>query len=245
MNFSSPLIVSPGDTLLNSAANPGLRVGQVAFTRDGRRFRFARNGGVASVAAQLQAAIPQNAGLLNMAVPITPVGARSLSVTSGATGAPIAANTYAGGIAIVSQGPGNGQVFGVAAHDAIPVAGAFTITLAPDDLVLVALTAASKIDLIANPCAGTVQSPATAPTAQPVGVALTAVDPNAYCFLQVGGVCPVLIDAATAIAAGQALSVSQALAGAVAINSGTLPIVGTATAAGVTGRVQAVSLMLG
>jgi hypothetical protein len=245
MNFTAPLLVSPGDTLFNSLTNPGLRPGQLVLTRDGRKFRCVKNGAVAAIAGQLQVSLAQNVGLLNMAVPITPVGARTLAVTSGATGAVIAANTYAGGIAIVSQGPGNGQVFGVQAHDQIPVAGAFNITLASDDLVSVALTAASKIDLIANPYSSVVQSPAAAAPSQAVGVAVGVIDPNAFGFIQVGGMCPVLIDAAGAIAVGVALSPSAALAGAVAVNAGTLQIVGQSTAAGVTGRVQGVFLTLG
>src|SRR5262245_4028823 len=135
MNFTSPLPVTPGDTLLNTLVNPGVHVGQLAYTRDGRKFRFVKNGAVALAAGVLTASQTPVAAYLNMAAANTPIGAKAITVTPGAAVAP--ANTYAGGLAIVTAGAGVGQSFGVKSHDAIASATAFSLALEPDEALQV------------------------------------------------------------------------------------------------------------
>jgi hypothetical protein len=243
MNLGTQPTVPAGDTLLNTATAPDRPAG-ASYSRDGRKFRLVKNGAVALAQGVLVQGVAANNGHLGM-IPTAdvPVGARVIRVTAGAgagTNAP--ANTYAGGLAIISTGPGQGQAFSIQSHDAIVALGAFNVQLASDDLVVVALTAAaSRVDLIANPYTGVVITPG-ALTAGAVGVTAGPIDANNWGYVQVEGLCACLSDGAVAI--GQAVSPSVTVNGAVVINSTTLPVIGQAVQAGVAGRAFAVNLAL-
>jgi hypothetical protein len=242
MNLGSIPVVPSGDTLLNTLVGPG-RAGTQAWSRDGRRFRLVKAGAAALARGVLVRGYATNTGHLVMAPSVdVPIGAAKFAVVAGpgaGTNAP--ANTYAGGLAIVSTGPGQAQVFAVKSHDAIVATAAFTIVLESDESVQVALTAAaSKIDLIANPYLGVVLTDASA--AIPSGVTVGPIDANAWGMVQVEGLAAGLSDGAIAI--GQAVSPSAAVGGAFVINSTTLPVIGVAVQAGVAARTFGVSLSL-
>lgn len=242
MNLSSTPVVASGDTYLNTNVSPG-RPGAVSYGRDGRRFRLVKAGAVALNPGVLVQSPALVAAQTNLAIPnAVAVGAKAFVVTAGA-GA-LAANYFAGGLAIVTAGAGIGQSFLIKSHDAIPGGGgATTIYLESDEAVITALvTATSKIDLVPNPYNGVVITPGTAATAGAVGVTVAPIDAGNWGYVQVEGTAAVLVDGA--VAAGNAVSPSVTVAGAVVINSTILPIVGASVGALATGRTSAVSLTL-
>ena len=241
MNFTVPALVTRGDTTLVSPTLPGMRLGQLATTRDGRRFRLARAGALQVLGGRLQCAPAPIATLLNMTVAAAPVGARTLTVTpTGATTA--AANAFQGGLAIVSAGAAFGQVFSVRGHGPISGVTPFTIAIEPEEWVLIALSASSRIDLIASPYDGVVVSPGAALVSAPIGVPLVPIPAGQYGWLQVGGLAPVLMDGP--LGPGAAVTASTAVPGAVAVAAAGAPVVGRLVVPGVDGRETAVLLTL-
>jgi len=238
MNTTSPIVVTPAQILSsNSATTPITDLGTRASTRDGREYAYVQAGAAPLVTGNvLQAAAPVVL-LHNMVVAAAAAGSTLLSITSGATTAP--ANTYAGGWLVVSTGAGLGYVLSVQSHAEILSAAAFALLLTSDDALPVALTAASRVDLIANPHKGVIQAPATL-TGAVVGVAVYPIAANEYGWAQKRGVGGVLVDGTPAI--GQAVSPSGTVPGAAAINAGTSIMLGTMLVTGIGGRVQAVNL---
>jgi hypothetical protein len=246
MNLSSVPTVFAADTLLNVPTAPG-RAGTQAWTRDGRRFRLVKNsvaGGI-SYGRLLQGPGP-NAGHTGL-VPTAdvPIGARTVRVTAGGGGTNVPANTYAGGLLYVTVGVLSGQTYAIKSHDQIVAAQPFSVTLEADDLIISVITASTdRVSLIANPYQEAVISAGTAAAAGAIGVTTSSgINAGNWGYVQVEGLAVCLADAA--IAVGQAVSPSITTVGLVAINSGTLPIIGSAvTAATGAGSVLVVSLAL-
>jgi hypothetical protein len=161
------------------------------------------------------------------------VGARSVRVTAGGgagTNAP--ANTYAGGLLYVSLGAATGVNYSVKSHEEIVAAQPFTIVLESDDLIWFPIAVTDRVSLIANPYLDVVPSVGTAATAGVVGVSVgTGLNPGVWGYVQVEGLA--VLKAEGAIAVGQAVSPSITAVSAVAINAGTLPIIGSAVTASV------------
>src|SRR5262252_3590607 len=93
-------------------------LGTRAQTRDGRVFRYCQMGAADGVAGDLyQSAAPIPNHLANTP-PVVALGATSFSYTPGATGG--AANLYSEGYLQVDTTPGNGYIYKVLGHAAIP-----------------------------------------------------------------------------------------------------------------------------
>jgi len=231
MNFTSPIQITAGQSNAIDTVQQYM-LGTKAVTRDGREFRYVQAG--------LAPLVPGNALQGPVVVPlhqantaaVQVAGATSLTMTLGATAA--TANQYVNGSAVVSGSPGNGYVYAISGHPAANSGASLTVQLYPDDPVQVATSAASKISLIASPYAGVIQTPITTLTGVVVGGAVTPIPASGYGWIQTRGVFAGLIDGSPA--AGMALSCPGAAAGAFAINSGTLPMVGFTLVAGVTGQ---------
>lgn len=205
----------------------------------GRVYRYVSAGAVDLVVGN---AIQASAQLVNHQQ-LTPsaaaIGDKTLTMTAGATAA--AANDYMNGFAIIDTTPGLGVTYpidGHAAWTAGAVAGGVVLQLADGWNVQVALTTVSRVSLQANPHARVVQTPVTTLTGAVCGVAHCIISANQGGWVGVYGVFGTLIQGTPAV--GQAVSCPASAAGAVAINSGTLPIVGKMMATGIDGKVQAV-----
>src|SRR5215831_2859648 len=215
MGISAPVTAFGQGLYAAKATNSaGIALGSL-MENSGRTYRFGQAGAAALVAGQvLQMAVPV-ANNVNLAVVIaapatqTNIGDRTVTVTLGAS--PLTANQYAGGYVNISTGPGNGYVYQIASH---PAALSGNVTINLNEPMQVPLTSASKVDLVANPYAGVIATPA-----------------NGFDWFQVGGSASVLIAGTPAV--GQSVSAPSAVAGAAAINSGTLAIIGQMLAAGV------------
>lgn len=211
MSFSGPLQLS-AQAINTTNATKQHPLGTKAETPDGRTYRYARAGGVALVAGNLQVAPTVTPNHVNIVVAAAAaIGATTVTATLGATLA--AVNFYSEGYMVVNDAVGEGISYKIVGHPAVASAGVITLTLA--EPLIVALTVASEISLVQNPYDLVVIS-VTDQLDQPVGVATTAVPINDYCWLQTGGICSVLADEAFAIA--QSLTIGTGLAGAVEAN---------------------------
>lgn len=203
--LSSAMLVSPQDLYVTSTVAQ-IDLGALAFTPDGRAFRYALVGGSNLVAGTLLQSAAETTGWENLTAVAASVGDTSISASSTITAT---ANQLAGGYALITVTPGIGQLYGISGHAAYSAA-APTINLT--EPVRVALTTSSRIDLVANPYSGVIINPATA-TAAPVGVAIANSTTATYAWVQVGGVANILNDGGSTV--GTNVSASNATAGAV------------------------------
>jgi hypothetical protein len=208
----------------------------------GNVFRYAQAGVAPLVAGNWLQAPAQVALHQNLApTAAVNVGDTSFTVTLGATAA--SAGQYAGGWAVISGGPGIGLKYQIATHPAALASGTLLLTLSqPVDVALVAAT--SKVDLVANPYAGVIQTPITTLTGTCVGVATSATPAGAYDWIQTHGVGACLVAGTPGV--GLAVVVPGTAAGACVIDSAAAatPIVGTMMVTGVDGRCQAVFIQI-
>lgn len=225
---------------LQSSATALHALGTRMQTEDGRVFKYCQAGAVDLVAGNvIQAAAPIT-DHINCGLAAAAVGALSLTVTPGATGA--AAGLYAGGLAVVSTGPNLGQTFRISGHPAVTASVAFALALQSDDPVGVAMTTASKLDLFQNLYQNVIQAPVTTLTGVIVGVAPVIIPATYYGWIQTWGPGAVLIDGTPAIA--NLVSSPASAAGAAAINSTTLALVGVMCVVGVTGKCKLVNIQI-
>lgn len=203
--LSAALQVSPQDLFVSSTTAQA-DLGALAFSPDGRAFRYAYAGATALVAGTLLQSAAETSGWENLTAVAAAVGDTSIASTSTIT---VTANQLAGGYALITVTPGIGYMYQIAGHAAYSAAAP---TIALTDSVKVALTTSSRIDLVANPYSAVIINPATA-TAMPVGVAVTATPINNYGWIQVGGVANILNDGGSTV--GTNVSASNGTAGAV------------------------------
>jgi len=231
--------LSPADVFSESSSQ-GLPLGTRGETSDGRMFRYCRAGGSNLVAGNLlqsPAEITNHAGMTPTAAAI---GATEITVTLGATAA--TANQYAEGFLVTSTTPGHGYSYRIKGHPAADSGATLTLTL--DDPLIVAITAATTVDLCLNPYAGVIQSPTTE-TGVPVGVANFVMTTAYYGWIQTSGVGSVLCQGTLAI--GETAVVSNGTAGAVEAGADATdaqPIVGRTINAGADGENSAILLSI-
>lgn len=164
-------------------------VGGYVETADGRGFRYAKIGAVATVAGKvyqgpaLDATNQQPSGGLSIAA--AAIGDTSVTTTSTVT---LAANLLAGGFLAVVVTPGQGYTYRISGNTA---ASAAVTTFTLDDPIKVALTTSSKIIVAQNPYNGVIIEPGT-PTGKIVGVAPTIITAGYYGWLQTRGPASVL-----------------------------------------------------
>lgn len=192
-------------------------LGELVHTNDGRAFRYGLAGAVALVPGKLYQAAAQITADQNLTAVAAAIGATTLVSTTTVTQT---ANLYANGYAIITVTPGQGYQYKISSHAAYTSA-APTYNLS--DAIQVALTTASRIDLMQNPYSAVIVSPTTASSAF-VGVAVAAIPATYYGWLQVGGVANVLADGA--VTTGNTLVASAAVAGAVKTTTGATSVIG-------------------
>lgn len=224
-----------GQGLYTSSAD---QIHELGFrcTYGGRGFRYVLAGAADLVAGNVIQAPAQVANHLALTPVAAAIGDKTITVALGATAA--TANQYAGGYAIISTTPGNGYAYRIASHPAAVLSTSVILTL--DEPLQVALTTSSRVDLQANQYSGVIQSPVTTLTGAIVGVASYPVTAAQYGWVQTSGPAPVLIDGTPAV--GVSVSAPAAAAGAAAVNSGTLVIIGSMMSTGVSGKNNAVLL---
>lgn len=238
-NFTGPLQISAQSTL-QSSATALATLGAYAETPDGRGFRYAKVGAVDLVAGNVIQAPAQLTNHQNMTTAAAAIGAVQVTVTPGATAG--AANLYAGGFLFAEVTPGEGFTYRIKSHPAIVASTAFVVTLDPADALLVAFTSSTKTALIANPYSGVVQSPITTATNVAVGVAPCILSAAQFGWIQTHGPACTLITGTPAV--GAMVVGTGAVAGAAAIASSTLGVIGRMMVTGVDAHLQGVWLTL-
>lgn len=234
-NFSQ-FAVATAQKFLESSATQNHPLGELAVMNDGRKFRYVKNGAVATIAGSLYMAPVIVANHQNMATATTAIGATKITVTTGATA--LTANQYQGGYLVINAGTGVGYTYKVASHPAADAGGAAVEITLEDALVVATAVADTKSSLSVTPYAGVI---ASVDTARPVGVANTVIPANYYGWLQTGGVCSGLNKSGTAVNLGLASSTTS---GAFLTVAATTTQIATALQAGVDGERRAIFLML-
>lgn len=225
---------------------PGLPLGTPAWTKDGRRFRWVKAGGVALVVGnvlQSPAIVPDHLAMTPVAAAI---GATVVQATLGATLA--ALNQYAEGLIGVDTTPDVGRSYTISGHKAVDASGVITLTLDPADALVVAWTSATRVGLIANPFNGVIQLPVTTATGSIVGVAQSIIPANGFGWIQDRGLATVLITGTPALGAmvlgpGTAAGAAQVIVAAGNLVVGQL--IGRMAQVGVNGKSNFVMLDIG
>lgn len=207
---------------------------------DGRIFRYAKAGAVAlDVAKVCQESVVVTGHDTGLVVAAAAIGATTVTVTNATTA--ITKDMYKGGYLFVNSAanPGAGQVCKIESHPAESTgSGTVVITLAQEDALRVALTAASTVGLRKNQFDSVLVAP-TAVTGIPVGVSPHAVIASYYFWAQTRGTCAVLTNGT--VIRGLTVTPSATTPGAVDVyplnsvdGGGQAPVIGIVQTVGAT-----------
>lgn len=217
-------------------------LGTPVETINGRMYRWCKAGASDLVAGNVIQSSAIVALHLANTPPVVAIGATSFSYTPGSTAA--AANLYAEGYLQVDTTPGNGYTYGISGHAAITASTAFTLNLFAQDPIQVALTASSRVGLVANPYQSVIQAPATTATGSVVGVATYIITAAFNGWIQTVGPCSVLQSDTTAV--GLSVGFPSGTGGAtVASAAATTTIIGQMMQTAVSGKNNFVFLRIG
>jgi hypothetical protein len=230
-----------GQPLYQSKSTADVPLGTIAYTADGRMFRYARCGATATVAGKLYQTAAELTNHDNLAVSAASIGATRITVTLGNTA--VTANQYAGGMLAVDTTAGVGYGYIISSHPAADASAACVFTIDPPGLI-VALDTNSRVTLTPSPYADVIITPATTLTGAPVGVATYIIAATEYGWLQVKGPAAVLIQGTPGV--GNAVVSPGSAAGAVTTDpaNAATPIIGTMMVAGADGEYNQVLLNL-
>lgn len=207
---SAPALIT-GTDFYSEETNPSTNIGALAWTDDGRAFRYVLAGASALVAGDLQQTQAEDTNFNQMAVQAAAaVGVKEISITLGSTAT--TANLFDGGILTIDTAPGLGQVFTILSHEVKDAAATCKFTVL--EPVMVALTTSSKATVRANPFKKVIIFPTTS-TGMPVGGAIKAITAAKYGWIQSHGMGGALSDATVTANDAQGLAPSAGTAGAV------------------------------
>lgn len=236
----SPIIA--GQDVYTESSTPQTTVGVYAETPDGRGYRYAKIGAVATVAGKvyqgtaLDATNQQPSGGLGVSAAVA-IGGTEITISTSTT---LAANLLAGGYLSVNASTGAGHVYRIKGNTVTAGAAGCVITL--EDPVRVALTTSSKVIVAAHPYSGLVVEPGT-PTAAIAGVATHVVTAAYYAWVQTHGACSVLFTG-TGVAGKAVGSLSGGTAGSSAPAIAATNILGYHMATGITTEYALINLCI-
>lgn len=228
-------IESVGQDDFVSTATPAHRIGTRAVDQDGRVFRYVKAGAADLVAGNVLQSPAIVANHLANTPPVVALGATSFTYTPGATLG--TAGQYNDGFLQVDTTPGNGYTYSIGSHLAFGSGAAFTLNL--KDPIQVALTASSRVGLIANKYNGVIQLPVTTATGTIVGIATYIISANQYGWIGTWGQFSVLTTGTPALGAMVMGPGTAAGAAQVVVAAGTLivaQIIGHMAQVGVDGK---------
>lgn len=213
MPFTGPLQIELQD-VRKTSTNKNHALGQVAFTKDGRQFRYGLAGAVALTAGQLvqiPAVVANHQAVAVFAAAAS--GTKKVTVTLGATAA--TQDQYADGFLIVrdTSAAGAGQAFPVVGNSVGASSGTCDVYL--DESIQKALSTSSVANLEQSPFGGVLVSTTADTTERVVGVPQVDVPVANYGWFQTQGVAAVLGNGA--ITKGSGVIKSATTAGAVDI----------------------------
>lgn len=238
-NFTGNKIYQPA---FSSSATPLHQIGEEARTADGRRYRYCLVGITALVVGNCIQSRIEDVDHDDVAVRVTAAGATELLITTGSGNGALDAQEYAGGYAVIDTTPGLGYVYRISRHDAIAASTDGSLFLEACDAVQVALSALSKVTLVASPYNGVIQSPVTTNSGTPVGGAIYPITAAQYGWIQSGGAGAALIAGTPGV--GQPVTNQGATAGALSVHSAELTEVAIMAVTGRSGKVCPVHWLL-
>jgi hypothetical protein len=185
-----------------------------------REFRYAQMGVTLGVAGSLyQSEVPTSTWMTMAANAAQAVGTRTISATLGSTNATLE-DEFNQGYAVIEDDAGEGIIYPFARAFAkgdtnakASAAATQSVNLAPGYSIRVALTTSTTLSFFKNEYDEVIVKPASAATANIVGVAMKAVTASYYCWLQVRGYASVLTEGTLVIT--EPVRASESAAGAV------------------------------
>jgi hypothetical protein len=236
-----PTIVGQG--IFEESTTPLHVVGSYVETAEGRGFRYAKIGAVATVAGKVYQGVALDATNLQPSGGLGVSAAQAIGDTSVtiSTSTTVAANLLAGGYLSVDVTPGQGYLYKIRSNTVTAGATGLVITL--DDPLIVALTTSSKVIVAQHPYNGVVIEPGT-PTAAIAGVAHRVTTAGSYGWLQTRGAASVLFTG-TGVAGKAVGSLSGGTSGSTAPCIAATNIIGYHMATGITGEYALIFLTLG
>lgn len=193
--FFNSVLLTQGDIYRDLGTVQKYPLGTRGYTRDGRVFRFALNGGVALAVGRLvqSEAVPTFADdqTINTAGTVTSGATKCalLFSTNVASTGKNTANYYNEGYMFVNDGQGEGQLVRIWKHESFTsdtAMGVSTIQFMPGDELTTRVSTASEIGVIANPYQRVI-IPANAVSGIILGIAPRHVDASDYFWLQTWG----------------------------------------------------------
>lgn len=216
-------------------------LGTYMETADGRGYRYAKIGAVATVAGKvyqgpaLDATNDQPSGGISIAA--AAAGATEVTTTSTLTWS---LNEFANGYMSVVVTPGQGYTYRIKGNTA---ASSAVATFYLDDPIEVALTTSSKVIVVKHPYDGLIIEPGT-PTARIAGVPNAIFTAAYYAWVQTRGACAVLFTG-TGVAGKVVGSLSGGTSGSMAPAIAATNIGGEHMATGITGEYSMIYLTIG
>lgn len=210
------------DTYAVKTPAPGLLTGgEIAYrhirplgtqlvTSDMRKFRFAAAGTSTLVIGNVLTAGVLTASQQDLSPAAGAVGARSVSLTTGASSA---RNLFAEGWLQTSVTPGIGETYLIGSHDTMTSGAGDIVYLAQGHALRQAITTSTRFNLVDNPYFRAIQLPATTVASQIIGIAVTAPTTLLGCWVGTRGVFGVLV--AGTIIAGNRVNAPMGTAGAI------------------------------
>lgn len=175
-------------------------LGQLAETPDGRLFRYALNGAVATIAHKLYQADVVDDNFDTLAVQTTTaVGDTTLAITNGAT--TVVEDLFAFGTACCETSVG--CTYPIKSNTADGAGNAtITLTLQKGVTIQTVMTAGTETINIAQSPYHTIEIHPSVPTSMPVGVPLVIIGISQYGWIQTHGLVNILVDSDDAWTAG-------------------------------------------
>lgn len=238
-----PLLTGNDGTVVTAAwtseATQKMPLGFRAHDSFNREFLYVKAGAADLVVGNAIQSPAQITNHQQLTPSVAALGANQIIVTPTATS--IAANDYADGIAVIDTTPGVGYAYKIGSHAAW-VSGLMTLNLVPEDAIVVALTAVSRVSLTKSPYSAVIQAPVTTPTGIPLGGCIFIITTLQYGWIQAHGLGAALIAGTPAV--GQPVTQQGAVAGALSVHSAELTEVALMQVTGVDTKVQAVFWLL-
>lgn len=218
-----------------------MALGTIGVTMDGRKYRYAKAGGVTVAPGKMteQAAIVANHA--NMTCAVAAVGSRNVTVTLGATAA--TKDQYKEGYLLINDVDGEGILYQIEGHPAADSSGTLVVTL--KEPIVVALTANSQATLVVNKYSQVIVVPSAATAGgAPTGVPNVSITNAYYGWLQTGGTCAMLSGTTPQTLGDLVSQEASGVAGSASPAVATCPIYGVAMQLGVATEYQLVDLQL-
>lgn len=221
----------------------GLHVlGSYMETADGRGYRYAKIGAVATVPGKVYQGTALDATNMQPSGGLTPaaaaIGDTQVTISSSIT---LTANYLAFGYMSVAVTPGQGYTYRIAGNTAVSSAAGAVVTL--EDPIKVALTTSSRVIFAKHPYDGLVIEPGT-PTAKIAGVPNAIITAAYYGWVQVRGACAVLFTG-TGVAGKVVGSLTGGTSGSMAPAIAATNIGGEHMATGITTEYSLIYLTIG